>query len=204
MLELVVSSLLLIHAAVNFHTLLALARECLNKAQKRQAINRNQRCFETTERLDFSASIKTKWICRPSNVHRRAASRRSSACIGLGPYVGAVLYSRFLALLTWRCHHSITSGFLNLLRDYSSKLLRSLLTKRKQRCYGTKQMEENEILAKHLASRGQAKRKERVSRLGYRQPAWVNEDRLRDAIILEHLLAFPSSVGAMNGVHNEE
>ena len=65
-------------------------------------------------------------------------------------------------------------------------------------------MEENEILAKHLASRGLAKRKERVSRLGYRQPAWVNEDRLRDAIVLEHLLAFPSSVGAINGVHNEE
>ncbi|CDJ29330.1 Retrotransposon nucleocapsid protein, related [Eimeria mitis] len=90
---------------------------------------------------------------------------------------------------TWRCHHTINVGFLKQLRG-SPRFPRTLARKPHQRPRELPRLEETEILEVRVnARRGHRKREYYVKWPGTRDPEWVSEDRLRDAIPPEQLSA---------------
>ncbi|CDJ29444.1 Retrotransposon nucleocapsid protein, related [Eimeria mitis] len=167
--------------ASDFDTQLAAAKECMREEQERQARNYDKRRSAVSFNpgdlvlVDSHALLGTQEGEQP----KKFATR------WVGPFavrsrVNALAYIIDLPP-TWRCHHTINE---------SPRFPRTLARKQQQRPRELPRPEDTVILEVRITSRrGHRKREYYVKWPGTRDPEWVSEDRLREAIPPKQLSA---------------
>ena len=175
--------------ASDFGTQLAAARECMRKAQERQARNYDKR----RSAVSFNPGDLVLVDSHALRSAQEGEQPKKFATRWVGPFavrsrVNALAYIIDLPS-TWRCHHTINVGFLKQFRE-SPRFPRTLARKQQQRPRELPRLEDTEILEVRTTSRrGHQKREYYVKWPGTRDPEWVSEDRLREAIPPKQLSA---------------
>ena len=194
-LELAVGSQPRATAASDFRTQLAAARECMRKAQERQARNYDKR----RSAVIFNPGDLVLVDSHALRSSREGEQPRKFAARWVGP---STVRSRVNALAyiidlppTWRCHRTINVGFLKRFRE-SSVYTRTLPARQQQPQYTSPQSDDIEVLeVRETTRRGHTRRDYYVKWQGNHTPEWVSEERLREAISEEQLKTLIDSTG---------
>ena len=169
-------------AAEDFAAQLSCAKECMRKAQERQARNydkkRSQVTFEPGDLV---------WVDRQAFRGSQAGDQtKKFAARWLGPFailqrINGLAYSVELPA-DWRCHNTINIGYLKPFREsqkYSRTLPRQQTTTQPARDFSG----DVEVLdSRRLTRRGRSHREFLVKWKGERQPQWVSEETLKASL----------------------
>lgn len=183
-------------AGEEFREHLNSARECMRKAQERQARNYNKRrsavIFEPGDLvlIDSHALRGGHDGVRPGKFTAR----------WLGPFavrarVNALAYKLDLPA-EWRCHKTINVGFLKRFRD-SASFPRTLTRRAAAREQSSRSQDATEVLeSRTITRRGRTRREFLVKWAGERQPQWISKDQLQNLVPHEDLLSLMGSDGS--------
>ncbi|CDJ30032.1 uncharacterized protein EMH_0054710 [Eimeria mitis] len=138
--------------ASDFGTQLAAERECMRKAQERQARNYDKRSSE----VSFNPGDLVLVALHALRSAQEGEQPKTFATRWVGPFavrsrVNALAYIIDLPP-TWRCHHTINVGFLKQFRE-SPRFPRTLSTKPQQRPRELPRLEDTEILEVRINAR---------------------------------------------------
>ena len=175
--------------ADRFAAQLLCAKECMRKAQERQARNydkrRSQVVFEPGDLV---------WVDRQAFRGQQIGDQtKKFAARWLGPFaiiqrINGLAYSIDLPD-KWRCHNTINIGFLKPFRE-SQKYSRTLPRRQAAQQSTQDAAADVEILeARTSTRRGRTHREFLVKQTGERQPQWVSEDTLKSLVNLDDVAA---------------
>ena len=169
-------------AAKGFQMQLVVAKECMKKAQERQARNYDKRRSAVIFQVGDLVMVDRQALrgSQDGDLTKKFAAR------WLGPFavlrrINALSYSIDFPS-NWRCHRTVNIGFLKQFKQ-SANYPRTLPRTRITRTAGESPPEAMDVLdVRNIGRRGRVRREFLVKWAGERQPQWVTEDYLRSTM----------------------